>query len=222
MVILAAAVLYVSAVNDVTARKTELTQVTASVSSWQAAANTFASLEQTAQQRTAQVASVRALADGRFPWSQLLSQIGGLMPAKAALNTLQATAPPASSTPSATATSTTGVTAVPSAVALTGCAQDQNTVAETMVQLRRVSGVSDVSLSSSTDGTSSGTTAATAASGSSTGGAGGCPFPVQFQMSLTLAPTATASSSAGTSSTSGDATPSATTVTTPQAGAPSQ
>lgn len=223
VVILAAAVLYVSAMNDVTARKTELTQVTASVSSWQAAANTFASLEQTAQQRTAQVASVRALADGRFPWSQLLSQIGGLMPAKAALSTLQATAPSASAATSATTASTTGVTAaVPSAVALTGCAQDQNTVAETMVQLRRVSGVSDVSLTSSTDGTSPGTTAATAASGSPTGGAGGCPFPVQFQMSLTLAPTAAASSSAGTSSTSGDATPSATTVTTPQAGAASQ
>jgi 1,4-alpha-glucan branching enzyme len=222
VVILAAAVLYVSAVNDVTARKTELAQVTASVSSWQAAANTFASLEQTAQQRTAQVAGVRALADGRFPWSQLLSQIGGLMPAKAALSTLQATAPSASPTTSATTASATAATAsTPSAVALTGCAQDQNTVAETMVQLRRVSGVSDVSLSSATDGTSSATTAAAAASGSAAGGAGGCPFPVQFQMSLTLAPTATASSSTGTSTTSPGATPSAT-VTTPQAGAASQ
>ena len=52
VVILAAAVLYVSAMNDVTTRKSELAQVTASASSWQAAANTFASLEQTAQQRT--------------------------------------------------------------------------------------------------------------------------------------------------------------------------
>jgi Tfp pilus assembly protein PilN len=223
--ILAAAVLYVSAANDVTARKSELAKVTASVSSWQAAANSFASLEATAQQRSAQLASVRALADGRFPWSRLLSQIGGLMPAKAALSSLQASAPSTSSSTSATgaATTTAGSTAAGSTasgpvISLSGCAQDDSTVADTMEQLRRVSGVSDVSLTTASSG-SSGTTGAPAASSSSPSGSGGCSFPVQFQMSLTLSPSATGSSSAGMSTTSAGATPAATTATTPQAGA---
>ncbi|MFZ1996280.1 MAG: hypothetical protein WAU75_19370, partial [Solirubrobacteraceae bacterium] len=50
MVILAAAVLYVSAVNDVTARKSELAKISANVSSWQAAAHSFAALEGSAQE----------------------------------------------------------------------------------------------------------------------------------------------------------------------------
>ena len=79
MVVLIAAVLYVSAVNDVTARKSELAQVTASAASWQAAANSYASLR--ARPRSSgpqQLADVRQLADAagsRGP--SLLSQIGG-------------------------------------------------------------------------------------------------------------------------------------------------
>jgi Tfp pilus assembly protein PilN len=213
VVILAAAVLYVSALNDVTARKSELAKVTASVSSWQAAANSFASLEATAQQRSAQLASVRALADGRFPWSQLLSQIGGLMPAKAALTSLQASAPTAASSASSTAAAptTTGSTASSSMISLTGCAQDDSTVADTMEHLRHVSGVSDVSLSTASNA-NSGTTSTPVAGSSSSGGAG-CPFPVQFQMSLTLSASSTGSV-AGTSTTSA-----ATAATIPQPGA---
>jgi Tfp pilus assembly protein PilN len=226
VVILAAAVLYVSAVNDVRARKSELAQVSASVSSWEAAAHSFAALEQSAQQRAAQLAGVRQLANGRFPWSQLLSQVGALMPAKAALSTLQATAPstPSAASSTAPAAGAAASAASASAVQLTGCAQDESTVAQTMVQLRRVSGVSNVSLSTATQGSSN----AAASSASSSSGGSACPFPVQFTMSLTLAATATGSTStgAGTSPTSvpaaSVATPAASTTTTPQAGAAPQ
>lgn len=221
VVILAAAVLYVSAMNDVRSRTSQLTKVTASVSSWQAAANSYASIEKTAQQRSAQLASIRGLAGGRFPWSQLLSQIGGVMPAKAALSSLQTTAPQASATAPATgaAAPTTATTVAGSVMALAGCAQDQSTVAETMEQLRRVSGVSDVSLTSSSDGTS-GATAAAPAAGSASSSPGACPFPVQFEMSLTLAASTIGSTGAGT--TSAAAIPAASTTTTPRAAGAAQ
>jgi Tfp pilus assembly protein PilN len=178
LVALIAAVLYVSAVNQVTTRQSELTRVTASAAEWSAAANSYASYVLAAQQRTQQLTDVRQLASGRFPWSQLLSQIGGLMPAAAALITLQATTTP----------STTSGPPLP-AVQLTGCAASQSAVAKTMVQLHKVAGVSAVTLSSSTD---SGTSAAAPAGAS---GSGACPFPVQFQVALTFGTPAAATAS---------------------------
>ena len=90
VVVLVAAVLYVFAVNDVRARKSELARVTANAASWQAAANSYASYVTAAQQHKQQLADVHQLVTGRFPWSMLLSQIGGVMPANAALSSLQA------------------------------------------------------------------------------------------------------------------------------------
>jgi Tfp pilus assembly protein PilN len=197
VVVLIAAVLYVSAVNQVTTRKSELARVTASAAAWQASANSYASFVQAAQQRTLQLTDIRQLAAGRFPWSQLLSQIGGLMPAAAQLITLQATSTP----------STTSGPPLP-AVQLTGCAASQSTVAKTMVQLHKVTGVSAVTLSSSDD---NGTTGAAPAAGAS----GGCLFPVQFQVALTFG-TPVAATASGASTTSPATAPS-TAPTTPAA-----
>ena len=184
---LGAALLYVSTVNKATARTAELSSVNASVASWQAAANSFSSLEAAAAQRQAQLAQVRTLADGRYAWAQLLSQIGGLMPAKAALSSLQATtasssaATTSSSTPATTTTAATPTVPLPS-ISLTGCASSQPMVAKTMEQLHKITGVSDVSLASSTDSGASGGSGGSAGSG----GSGGCPFPITFQVSLTF------------------------------------
>lgn len=187
VVLLAAAVLYVSAANTVTARRADLARVTTAASSWTAAANSYAALVKTAQQRAQQLADVRQLVAGRYAWSQLLSQIGGLMPAAAALNSLTATTTPGT-TPAAPPQPTVG---------LTGCAASQSTVAQVMVQLHRVTGVTAVALSSSgvTGGTSSGDSSA-----------GGCPYPVQFTISLIFAPSSTTAAVAAT------ATPSTTTT----------
>jgi Tfp pilus assembly protein PilN len=195
LVALIAAVLYVSALNQVTARKSTLARVTASAAAWTAAANSYASFVSAAQQNIQQVADVRQLAAGRFPWSKLLSQIGGLMPRAAALTALTATTTP----------STTSGAPLP-AVQLSGCAASQSMVAQTMVQLHRVAGVSAVTLSTSADN----------GSGSSTGG--GCPYPVVFQVSLTFGTTAAATpagaSTASPTTTSGSTTaPSQTTPT---------
>jgi Tfp pilus assembly protein PilN len=198
VVVLIAAVLYVTAANSVATRKSELAQVTAGVAGWTAAANSYSSFVQAAQHRTQELTDVRKLATSRFPWSDLLGQIGGLMPRAAALSSLTAAT---SSAGASAATSGTGAS-LPG-VQLSGCAASQSVVAQTMVQLREVKGVSDVTLSSSAvsgaGANSTGTSSATPASGE-------CPFPVQFQLALTFNP----SSALGAA-----ATPTATTAAAP-------
>ncbi len=205
LVVLIAAVLYVLAANKVTTRKAELARVTASVASWRAAAASYEKYVKAAQQHTQELADVRQLASARFPWEHLLSQIGGLMPSKAALSTLQATT---------SATSSASQAPVP-AVQLDGCATSQTMVAQTMVQLHRVQGVTGVTLTS----TSSSNSGSAASSNSGANAGGGCPFNVQFQMSLTFGAsaagastsggTASAGSSSGTPATSSGSTPTA-------------
>jgi Tfp pilus assembly protein PilN len=217
LVVLIAAVLYVTASNNVRTRQAELTQVTATAARWRAVAGSYQRFVQAAQQRTQELADVRQLAAGRYPWEQLLSQVAGLLPATAALTSLQATTTPAagsSATPgsSAPTSAATSSAALPlPAVQLAGCAGSQSTVAQTMVQLHRVQGVTAVTLSSATESGSS-----AASSGASSGTSGGCPFPVQFQVSLTFAaPSAAATTApggvpAGTSSTGTPSTPATT------------
>jgi Tfp pilus assembly protein PilN len=196
--VIVCAALYVFALNDVRGRKSELARVTTSATSWQAAANSYTALVTAAQQRGQQLVAVRQLVTGRFPWSQLLSQIGGLMPAQAALSSLQATTP-TTTTPSSAGAAPVATGATAPTVTLSGCAASQSMVAQTMVQLHKVSGASSVQLGSSTD---SGT-------GSSPSGSGACPFSVQFNVTLTLAPTTTGTAS----TTSTGATPAASTTT---------
>jgi hypothetical protein len=207
VIALVAAVLYVTSANTVATRKSELAQVTAGVAGWTAAANSYASFVHLAGQRTQQLADVRQLAASRFPWSDLLGQIGGLMPREAALSSLTAT-----STPS---TSGSSGTTVPS-VQLAGCAVSQSVVAQTMVQMRLVKGVSDVTLSSSADNSAASGTSGSSSTGQ---GGGGCTFSVVFQLTLTFTPSpaaaAAASGSAATTSTPAatTSTPAATTST---------
>lgn len=203
LLVLVAAVVYVSAVKDVRAKRSQLARVTAATSAWNAAAARFDATVQEVQQRSQELTDVKQLAGQRFPWSRLLGQIGGVMPADAALSSMTASTTSSSATPTAAPTSTAAP--VPT-VQLSGCAASQSAVAQTMVQLHRVTGVSAVTLSSTT------------ASGSgSSGGSGSCGFPVQFQISLTFTAPATsaATPAAGTTATAA----AATTSTTPAASA---
>jgi Fimbrial assembly protein (PilN) len=184
VLVLIATVLYVTAANTVSTRKSELVQVSAGVAEWTAAGNSYNSFVSAAKNRTQELADVRHLVSARFPWPTLLGQIGGRMPRAAALSTLQA------DTSSADAASTSSAPGVQ----LTGCAASQSAVAQTMVQLRLVSGISAVTLSTSSD----------SSAGSSTSSSSSCPFPVQFQLALTITPSYAAgganSSSASTTS----------------------
>ncbi|HEX3979407.1 MAG TPA: hypothetical protein VHW96_24255 [Solirubrobacteraceae bacterium] len=218
VVVLVAAVLYVFAVNDVRARKSELARVTANAASWQAAANSYASYVTAAQQQKQQLADIQQLVTGRFPWSLLLSQIGGVMPANAALSSLQATSPSADASAAAGVTGSSAPTT--QAVQISGCAATESAVASTMVALGRVHGVGSVSLSSTSN---SGAAASGSTSSSSSSSTGGCPFPVTFSLSLVLESSATSTGTSGATttpalSTTPTATPAASTATTPSTG----
>ena len=212
VVVLAAAVLYVFSVNDVRSRQSELTRVTANVAGWQAAANSYTSYVTAAEQRKQQTVDVRQLVSGRFPWSLLLSQIGGVMPKNAALSNLSAQSPSADSTAAAVAAGTgtvssSGTPTNVSTVQLSGCAASQSAVASTMVALRRVHGVGSVTLASTSDAGPSG------GGSSSSSGGGGCPFPVPFQMSLQLEAGSSGTPMAAPTATTPAATPTASAAT---------
>jgi Tfp pilus assembly protein PilN len=223
IVVLVAAVLYVSAFNDVRTRKSELARVTANATSWQAAASSYTSFVTAAQDQKQQLTDIHQLVTGRFPWSLLLSQIGGVMPANAALSSLQATSPAAAASAAAagaTSGTTTSSTPATQPIQISGCAASESAVAATMVALGRVHGVSSVALSSTTGSKSTGSGAAASSTDSSTTG---CPFPVSFSLSLLLAsPAGSTPTSAATTPTSTAttpvATPAASTATTPATG----
>jgi Tfp pilus assembly protein PilN len=200
--VLVAVFLYVSAANSVTARQNELARLSARTAQAQAVSNSLTGNVTAVQQLSSQVATVRQLAAGRYPWPRLLDQIGRLMPAGTALTSLQSGATPGTpGTASTTATGSTGsgsgaTASAPTSLQLAGCAASQSTVAQTMERLRGVTGVSDVQLASSTENSTSGSSSAasTAVAGSAT-----CAYPVQFQMSLVFASAsgATATSTTG-------------------------
>lgn len=195
LLVLLAAVLYVSASNKVTVRRQQLAGVTAGVAGWTAAANSYQSYVAAAAQRSSELGDVKVLAASRYPWATVLSQVGGLMPTDAALSALSATTPtPAATTAGSAAAGSTATTSTTptasSGIQLTGCAATQSAVADTMVRLHRITGVVNVTLSQATQSaTSSGSSATSGSSGGS--GNSSCPFPVQFQIALDFANSST-------------------------------
>ena len=170
-VVLAVTVLYVTAHDRVRSRRSELAQVSAGAARWTAAASSYSSDVQKLGQRAQQVADVRQLAAERFDWSLLLAQLASVMPARAQLSSLQAT-PPSGADASST---TDEASASQSGIQLAACAASQTVVAQTMVALRHVTGIAQVTLSSSASNGADASTATT-----------GCHYPVQFQVSLSF------------------------------------
>ncbi len=193
---LAGTVAYVEVHDTVSARQHELSQLQARTAQWSAAVARYTPAVTALSQRAKGFVRLGVLLGERYDWSVLLGQIAGVMPADAQLASLAAATPiqapaPAStgtpatgsgtSTTSTTTTTSTATTAAPaattaaatgSAITISGCAVSQPVVADTMVALRRLSGVSSVSLSSSS------------LQGGATGGSSSCALPVQFSLSL--------------------------------------
>jgi Tfp pilus assembly protein PilN len=168
--LLLATVLYVSAHDRVTSRQAELVALNAATARWSAAAAAYDRSVQTLSVHSRTDTDVRALVAARYHWSVLLAEVAGRMPARAALTSLQASAPLAAD-PSPS-----------DGIQISGCAAAQSVVAETMDSLRSITGVSNVTLTSSSKG----------------GGGvavGSCTLPVQFQIALYFASGGSASSS---------------------------
>jgi Tfp pilus assembly protein PilN len=187
---LAATVLYVEERNSVSSRRSELAHLRTDAAQWSAAAARYLPAVDALKLRAKGFAQLGVLLGERYDWSILLSQLAGVMPQDAELTTLNASAATAASSAASTGsttasggTTTSGGTATSgSGITLSGCAVSQPAVADTMVALRRLTGVSVVSLLSSVrvaSGTGGGTGAATG---------GPCTLPISFSLSLEFAP----------------------------------
>jgi Tfp pilus assembly protein PilN len=127
----------------------------------------FAELRQTRE------GSVKQLAGARFDWERSIRELARALPGGVWLTTVEAsTTGPQEGSPTGSPTATSGSTpaAAPS-LKLTGCARSQRTVAATLVRLRALHGVADVTLADSgraASGGASSATTTTAAPGAAT------------------------------------------------------
>jgi Tfp pilus assembly protein PilN len=175
VVALAGTFFYVGARNQVSTKQSELARVQAGTAEWSAAAAKYAPAIATLKGRSLRFAQLGGLLGQRASWSLLLGQLAGVMPAHAELASMSAAADASASS------ATSGSTAATPGITISGCAVSQGVVADTMVALRRLSGVSAVSLSDSTL-QGSGGSAASASSGAGTPGS--CKLPVAFSLTL--------------------------------------
>jgi Tfp pilus assembly protein PilN len=184
---------YVLTLNSINSSKTKITEATAEAARLNDEANSLGSYGDFAKIKQERVASVKALASGRFDYERLVRELAHVLPSDVWL--VNAAASDASTPAPGTAAPAAGATADAGGPTLTlqGCARDQSQVAVTLVRLREIQGADEVSLQHSTRGedATGGATAAAPSSGGSgdtgCGDTGGKPN-YTFQASIKFAP----------------------------------
>jgi Tfp pilus assembly protein PilN len=153
--------------------------------------------------REQRMQAVEQLVGSRFDWSNSMGELSRVLPGGVALTAIQGTVGATSglkaqATPAAAATSTVTSSTPPGAtptVTLSGCAASQSLVAQTLVRLRLIGGVSTVALQSSTKSSSS-------AAGSSSGSCPGTDPVFSIQVTFNPLPAVASTTSAAESSSS--------------------
>jgi Tfp pilus assembly protein PilN len=161
--------MYGSAHHQLSSRRAEAASLTAQAQQLQSQASQLASYTSFVAMREQRIQAVATLVGSRFDWSAAMGELSRVLPADVSLSSLQGTVGSTTSTAKApssvTSTSTASAsTAVSSATppgtvptfTLSGCATSQATVADMLVRLRLINGVSNVTLLSSTAATSGG------------------------------------------------------------------
>jgi Tfp pilus assembly protein PilN len=149
--------------------------------------------------REARLTSIAQLIGGRFDWSNAMGELSRVLPSNVSLTSLVGTV--GASTKAASPTSTAGSvsSATPPgttpSITLAGCAASQTVVAQMLVRLRLISGVSSVALQSSTK-----------AGGGASGGSGSCPgYDPVFSVQVSFEPLPSATTPSVQALTSGGA-----------------
>jgi Tfp pilus assembly protein PilN len=153
-------------------RRAEAAALTARAQQFQAQATQLASYTSFVALREQRLEAISQLVGSRFDWAAVMGELSRVLPSDVSLNSIQGAVGSTtgsltgsgSKAPSATTSSATAATPVSSATppgtvpdfTLTGCATSQAAVAQTLVRLRLVSGVSAVTLQSSTKSSSGG------------------------------------------------------------------
>jgi Tfp pilus assembly protein PilN len=164
------ALLYGSSHSQLKSRRTEAATLSAQAQQVEAQAAQLAPYASFMQIREQRLTSIAQLVGGRFDWSNAMGELSRVLPSNVSLSTLVGavgaaagsakTTSPASAAGAVSSATPPGTT--PS-LTLTGCATSQTVVAQMLVRLRLIAGVSDVALQSSTK-----------AGGGASGGNGTC------------------------------------------------
>jgi Tfp pilus assembly protein PilN len=176
-VVLAMAAVFVLTANSVTERESQAEEARLEADQLEAKAANKGSFTDFAAIAQTRAASVAAVASTRFDWERLMRELSRVMPEGSWLTSASASvtgATGATSTPTAPAAPGTGA---PSAN-LVGCTPKHSDVARTMVRLRQLHRVTDVTLTQSSRGDDA-AAAALDSCGRNTG----------FDLTLTFSPT---------------------------------
>jgi Tfp pilus assembly protein PilN len=180
------ALLYGSAHRQIANRRAEVATLTARVHQVQTEASQLAPYASFASMREQRLQAISQLVNARFDWANVMRELSRVLPSDVSLSSMVGTIGASAATATATtATPTTGspteaasagstAASVTSAtppgatptITLSGCAVSQATVAQTLVRLRLIGGVSGVTLQNSGAGGGGG--------GGSTSSSGGC------------------------------------------------
>ncbi len=149
------ALLYGSSHHQLQTRSTEAATLSARAQQVEAQAAQLAPYASFMTLREQRLTAIAQLIGGRFDWSNVMGELSRVLPSNVSLTSLVGTVGAASTAKPAASTSTSGAVssatppgATPS-FTLGGCAASQTVVAQTLVRLRLISGVSNVALQSS-------------------------------------------------------------------------
>jgi Tfp pilus assembly protein PilN len=173
-VLLLMAVLYVVTNNGIKDAHEKTAKANAEQQTAQARAGDLQAYGDFASLKASREAAVEGVAETRFDYERLMREVALVLPHNtyltnfAATTTGGATATAGATTPTpAAATAGTASSSGPS-LALSGCAPSHKGVATTLVRLRQLHDVSDVSLGNSTKGGSSGSSTSSSSGGACT------------------------------------------------------
>jgi Tfp pilus assembly protein PilN len=163
--------MYGSAHHQVSSHHAEAATLTTEAQQLQTQASQLASYTSFVAMREQRLQAIASLVGSRFDWAAAMGELSRVLPPFVSLNSLQGTVGATTATTGAKAPSSVTATTTASASSavssatppgtvptftLSGCATSQAGVADTLVRLRLISGVSNVTLLSSTASTSSG------------------------------------------------------------------
>jgi Tfp pilus assembly protein PilN len=203
------ALLYGVARHQISSRETQAAKLTVQAQNAKAQASRLAPYTSFVALHDQRQQAVSQLVSARFDWAHAFHELGRVLPEDASLTsvhgTIGAEGAPATAAPPSTAASSSVASATPPGstptFTISGCATSQSEVAQTLVRLRLIDGVSDVKLQSSTKA-GSGSSSGSAASGGCTGNEPAFTVQISFA-ALPAAPATTSGStaSAGASTT---------------------
>lgn len=150
--VLVMAIAYVFTANQVTSRESELARLQQETTVAQQRAATLSSFGSFAEVAQTRLASVRDLATVRFDWERVMREVAHVVPREIWLLDLSASTAPQDSSGGAADMNSPTSAAVPlsPSLKLSGCAPDQNDVANLLVRLHKLHDADDVSLAEST------------------------------------------------------------------------